>query len=68
MGRKLGGCAPYGGEAGSPRNNVAWAEAYLCTKWHLDTSSHLATTDMFQNWGLCPLGGQSWVGIKDNVT
>jgi len=26
--------------------NVAWAKAYLRTKWHLDPSSCLATTDM----------------------
>jgi len=25
---------------------VAWAEAYLLTKWHLDSSSCLATIDM----------------------
>jgi len=25
---------------------VAWAEAYLRTKWHRDSSSHLATIDM----------------------
>jgi len=36
--------------------NVAWAEAYLCTKLHLDPSSRLATTDMGQKLGegLCP--------------
>jgi len=38
--------------------DVAWAEANLRTKWHLDPSSHLATTDMGRNWrGLCPFGG-----------
>jgi len=46
MGRKVGGgilCPfPLGG-AGSPSNSVAWAEAYLHTKWHLDPSSRLAT-------------------------
>ena len=26
--------------------NVAWEEAYLRTKWHLDPSSHLAAIDM----------------------
>ena len=25
---------------------MAWAEAYLLTKWYLDPSSRLATTDM----------------------
>jgi len=28
---------------GRTSNNVAWAEAYLRTKWHLDTSNRLAT-------------------------
>ena len=26
--------------------NVHWAEVYLRTKWHLDPSTHLATTDI----------------------
>jgi len=46
MDQKLGGCAPFG--RGSWVSNVtqcAWAEAYLRTKWHLDPSSCLATTD-----------------------
>jgi len=39
--------------------NVAWDEAYVRTKWHLDPSSHLATTDMGQKLGgLCPFGGE----------
>ena len=29
-------------------HNVAWAEAYHRTKWHLDPSSRLATIDMGQ--------------------
>ena len=32
-------------------HNVAWAEAYLRTKWHLDPSSRLPTTDMGQKLG-----------------
>jgi len=36
--------------------SVAWAEAYLPSKWHLDPSSRLATTDMGQKWGICPFG------------
>jgi len=32
-------------------HNVAWAEADLRTKWHLDPSSHLATIDMGQKLG-----------------
>jgi len=40
------------------QHNVARAEAYLPTKWHLDPSSHLATTDMSRKLGgLCPFGG-----------
>ena len=27
-------------------HSVAWAEAYIHTKWHLDPSSRLPTTDM----------------------
>jgi len=52
MGLKVGAAVPpfYGG-AKSPSNNDAWAEAYLRTKWHLDPSSRLATTDMGRKWG-----------------
>jgi len=32
-------------------HKVAWAEAYLRTKWHLNTCSHLATTDMGRKLG-----------------
>jgi len=32
-------------------HNVAWAEAYLHTKWHPNPPSRLTTTDMDQNWG-----------------
>ena len=47
MGQKVVGyCPPFLGVMGPHVNNVAWAEAYLCTKWHLDPTSHLATTDM----------------------
>jgi len=48
--------------------NIAWAEAYLGTKWHLDPSRCLTTTDMGQKLGAVPfLGGGSWVPIKHNV-
>jgi len=40
--RKLGAPSLFGERAGSPSNTVAWAEAYLHTKWHLDASSRLA--------------------------
>jgi len=43
---------------------VAWVEAYLPTKWHLDPSSHLATTDMGRKLvGCTPLGRGTWVPI-----
>jgi len=46
MGRILGGLCPlFRGGVGLQRN-VAWSEAYLRTKWHLDPSSRLATIDM----------------------
>jgi len=38
-------------------HNIAWVEAYLHTKWHLDASSRLATIKMAENWGLCTLFG-----------
>jgi len=44
MGRKVGrGCCGGWVPNGSQYNNVAWAEAYLFTKWHLDPSYRLAT-------------------------
>ena len=33
------------------QQSVAWAEAYLRTKWHLDPSSRLATIDMGRKLG-----------------
>jgi len=66
MGRKLGaeigGCAPLFGGAGSPSDtNVAWAEAYLRTKLHLDPSSRLTTIDMGEKVGAVPLFRGRWV-------
>jgi len=47
MGQKWGCCAPFGESWVPIYHNVAWAEAYLHTKWHLDhPSSRLVTTDM----------------------
>jgi len=44
MGRKVGAAVLlFVGGAVSPSNHVAWAEAYRCTKWHVDSSNHLAT-------------------------
>ena len=36
---------------GGIEHNVAWAEIYLPTKWHLDPCSRLVTTDMGQKLG-----------------
>jgi len=45
MGRKWGEAAVGGWvHTGCPSNTVAWAEAYLLTKWHLYPSNRLATT------------------------
>jgi len=47
MGQKLGSCCtPFGVGSWVPSNTLTWAEAYLCTKWHLDPPSHLATVNM----------------------
>ena len=42
-------------------HNMACAEAYLRTKWHLDSSSRLATTDMGRKLG--EFGGSMYVCI-----
>jgi len=34
-------------------HSVAWAEAYIHTKWHLDPSRRLPTTDMGRKLGGC---------------
>jgi len=54
-------CAPFHVELGPIYHNMTWAKAYLRTKWHLDPSSRLATTDMGRKsvavplfWGLGP--------------
>jgi len=47
---------------------VAWAEAYLRTKWHLDSFNRLATIDMGRKLGAVPFFGEgSWVPIQYNV-
>jgi len=57
-----GVAVPLLGGARFPSNNVAWAEAYLLTKWHLDPSSRLATTDMGRKLGvLFPLWDERWI-------
>ena len=57
-----------GGGSGSPSNNMAWVKAYFVTKWHLDPSSRLATTDMGRKLGAVPpFWKGSWVSTKHNV-
>ena len=56
MARQEGGCsAPF---VGGAQHNVAWAEVNLRTKWHLDPSSHFATTDMGRKLRAVPLWGR----------
>ena len=56
MGRKLGSCVPLGeGELGPIKHKVAWAEAYLHTKWHRSPSNRLATTNKPKIGGAVPL-------------
>jgi len=44
-------------------HNVACAETYIRTKWHVDLSSRLATIDIGRKWGLlCPFRGGGAVG------
>ena len=46
MGQKLDAGALFpGGSWAAIEHKLAWAEAYLHTKWHLSPSSRLATTD-----------------------
>jgi len=47
--------------------NVAWAEAYLRTKWHLDPSGRLATTDVGRKLGAVPLWGRGAGSPSNNV-
>ena len=67
MGEKLGGVGVPFYEGGSwvpMEHKVAWAEAYLHTKWHLSPSSRLATTEFGRKLGTVPLQGTgSWVPI-----
>jgi len=58
MDRKEGGAVPLSGEGRIPiKHSVAWAKIYRHTKWHLDPSSRLATTDMGRKSGCAPLAG-----------
>jgi len=53
-------CAAFG--MGSCAD-VAWAEAYICTKWHLNPSSRLATIEMGRKLvGCAPFLGEGELG------
>jgi len=45
--------APFFGRASwvPIQHNVAWADAYLSSKWHLDPSSYFATIDVGRELG-----------------
>ena len=61
-GRNLGWLCTLASGAGSASNSVARAEAYRRTKWHLDPSSRLATTNGPKIGGCVPFlgGGGAW--------
>ena len=45
-------------------HKVAWAEAYLHTKWHFNVSSRLATINMGRKFGgLAIFGSGGWAGL-----
>jgi len=68
MGRKLGAVPPFcGGELGPHLPQCGWAEAYLRTKWYLDSCSRLATIDMGQKLGALPHFGQEGAGSPSNT-
>ena len=54
IGQKLGAVPLWGVSWVPTQHNVAWAEAYLDTKWHLDPSSRLAIIVMGQKLGVLP--------------
>jgi len=62
-GPKIRGLCPLFEEGElDPHLTQVGAEAYLYTKWHLNPSSRLATTDMGQKLGAVPLWRRgSWV-------
>jgi len=65
MGRKLEAVPLMGENWISRQHNVAWDEAYLRTKWHLDPSNRLATMTMGRKVGAVLLFREgSWVPIR----
>jgi len=70
MGLKVGDAVPrfFGaGELGPHLTQyVAWADAYLRTKWHLDPSNRLDTTDMGRKLGAVPFFWGGGAGSPSN--
>ena len=65
VGQKLGAarCAPLAdGEVVPHLTQCGQAEVYLSTKWHLDPSSRLATTDMSRKLEGCAPFGEGELG------
>ena len=56
MGRKLGGALPpfWGWKLDLHLAQIAWTEAHLYAKCHLDPSNRLATIDMGRKLGALP--------------
>jgi len=52
----------FGGSWVPIEHKVAWAEAYLHTKWHLSPSSRLATMDIGRKLGGCAHLGEGQLG------
>ena len=52
-------------------HKLPWAEAYLCTKWHLDASSRLATIEMGRKLENCGGGSApffgAWARFPSNI-
>ena len=59
----MGGYAFVWGSWVPIEHKVAWAEAYLNTKWHFSPSSRLVTTDWPKMGGCAPLWKGSWISI-----
>ena len=67
------GAAPFGVELGPYLTQFCPGRAYHRTKWHLDPSSRLATTNIRRKLGVCPLLGEGelrppsstvWPGVR----
>jgi len=55
---KTGGCAPFRGKLRPHLTPRRLSRGLPRTKWHLDPSSHLATTDIGRKLGAVPLEGR----------